>query len=78
MRYGYFISSLLHLSKAFILVLGVALFYLLIAYIEHVVAITKFFFGTSTAELLLKAFVATVLLFVVSMVLTSRKEVKRV
>ena len=75
---GYFMGSLIYVSKLFILLLMFIAFYWTRSYIDNTSAIFNFYFETSLMDFVWKAVVTAAVLFVGAIVVKNSKEVSRV
>lgn len=74
---GYFLSSLLVVSKWFVIGFVAAVYYVWRSYVEHIGKVFDYFFATSTADFVIKAVFFSVLLFAAAVVMKNAKEVQR-
>ena len=73
---GYFIGSLIYVSKLFIIAFVAVLFIIFRNYIENIQMIIHFYFGEDVFSYVIKALVSAILLFGTAIALKNRKEVR--
>ena len=74
---GYFLSSLIVVSKWFMVGFVAAVYYVWRSFVEHIGTVFDYFFATSTADFIIKAVFFSVLLFATAVAMKNAKEVQR-